>query len=60
MMITTDVMFTQISDKEGINKFGGQAVAAMFKELKHLNDRSMPEKIVFGTINPDGPTPIKK
>lgn len=51
MTIATDVMFTQMSVKTGIKRFGEKAVAAMFKEFKQLNDSTIPEKLVFSTVN---------
>ena len=41
-------MFTQMSARKGINKFGEIAIAAMFKEYNQLNDTKL-----FGKINPD-------
>ena len=32
MSLANDVMFTKMSEKKGIKKFGEQEVAAMFKE----------------------------
>ena len=40
------VMFTQMSAKHGIKTFGEEAVAAMFKEMKQLNQGAMPGKPV--------------
>ena len=44
------VMFTQMSAKQGIKMFGQRAIAAMFKELKQLNDGVSPGKPVIAPI----------
>ena len=44
------VMFTQMSAQKGIKMFGEKAVAAMFKELKQLNDGVAPGKPVIEPI----------
>ena len=51
MSLANDVMFTQMSAKKGIKKFGELAVASMFKEYQHMNDRPMTGKPIFGPIN---------
>ena len=38
MKMATDVMFNKINTKAGINKFGEQTIAAVFKEFKQIND----------------------
>ena len=48
-----DVMFTQMSGKKGIEKFGEISVAAMFKEYQQFNDGPMPGNLVFGPIDID-------
>ena len=45
-----NVMFTQMSARKGIKLFGEQAIAAMFKELKQLNDGVVPGKPVIEPI----------
>jgi hypothetical protein len=58
MDIATNVMFTQMSEysqmsaKAGIKRFGEQAVAAMWKEYKQLNEGAVPGKPVFGSVDP--------
>ena len=37
-MMATDVAFTKMSANVGINKFWEQAVAAMFKDFKYINE----------------------
>ena len=47
-----DVMFTQMSAKQGIKLFGERAIAAMYKELKQLVDEgAMPGKPVVQPID---------
>ena len=46
-----NVMFTQMSAKEGIKHFGERAVAAIFKELKQLDEGAMPGKPVVQPID---------
>ena len=46
-------MFTQINAKKGINLFVETAIAAMFKEYKHLGDGPMPGKPVVEPFNLD-------
>ena len=43
-------MFTQMSAQKGIKMFGEKAIAAIFKELKHLNDGVSPGKPVIVPI----------
>ena len=38
MKVATDVMFTQMSEKAGINKFGEKAVVAMVKEYIQIEE----------------------
>ena len=45
------VMFTQMSANRGIKIFGKRAVAAIFKELKQLNDGVLPGNPVIVPIN---------
>jgi hypothetical protein len=58
MDIATNVIFTQMSEysqmsaKAGIKRFGEQAVAAMWKEYKQLNEGVVPGKPVFGSVDP--------
>ena len=47
------VLFTQMSAHKGIKLFGGQAVSAMFKELKQSNDGVVPGKPVIEPIHFD-------
>ena len=49
--LANDVMFTQISAKNGTKQFGERAVADMSKEYQQLNDGPIPGKPVFGPIN---------
>ena len=53
MAIATKVMFTQMTAKKGMKLFGEQAVAAMFKEYKQLNEGAVPGKPVLAPIDPD-------
>ena len=46
-----DAMFTQMSAKKGIKKFGKQSIVDMFKDYQQLNDGPMPGKSVFGRIH---------
>ena len=46
-----DVMFTQMSAKQGIKLFGEKAIAAMYKELKQLDEGAMPGKPVVQPID---------
>ena len=55
-----DIVFTQMSAKQGIKKFGERAVAAIIKEFKQLNDGPMEGKSVIGEVNPDELTPEQK
>ena len=42
MQTSINVLFTQMSAKEGFKKVGEEAIAAIFKEYKQLNDGPMP------------------
>ena len=53
MQTILNVIFTQMSAKAGFKKFGQVAIAAMFKELKQLNDGLMPGKQVASPVNVD-------
>lgn len=46
-----NIVFTQISTTQGIKKYGEKAIAAIFKELKQLNDGAMPDKPVVEAIS---------
>ena len=48
----TGVLFTQMSAKRGIKKFGERAVAAMIKEFKQIHEESMPGKPVVRLVDP--------
>ena len=54
------VMFTQISEKEGIKQFDEKAIAAMVKELKQLNNGAMKGKAVVVPIDPSKLTKFEK
>ena len=41
MKVETDVMFTQMSEKSGIKKFGEKEVAATVKEYKQIEKRTI-------------------
>ena len=45
------MIFTQISASRGINLFGEEAVAAIFKELQQLNDGALPGNPVVVSIH---------
>ena len=48
-----NVLFTHMSANKGINIFGETAVAAMIKELKHLNDGVTEGKPIVSAEDPD-------
>ena len=45
-------MFTQMQAKSGIEKFGEEAVSALMKEFKQLDQGSIPGKRVVCPVNP--------
>ena len=45
-------MFTQMQAKAGIEKFGEEAVAALIKEFKQLDQGEIPGKMVVCPVNP--------
>ena len=47
------IVLTQMSAKKGIKLYGHRAVAAMFKELKQLNDGAKPGNPVVIPTCPD-------
>ena len=49
-------MFTQVSAKEGIRRWGDVAIAVIIKELKQLHEGAMPGKPVIEATNPDNLT----
>ena len=49
-------VFTQVSAKEGIRRWGDLAIAAIIKELKQLQEGTMPGKPVIEAIDPELPT----
>ena len=53
MKVATDVIFTQISEKAGIKKFGEKAVVATVKEYRQIDKWPMDGKPVVTPINPD-------
>ncbi len=56
----THCIFTQMSAKEGISRFGERAVAAIFKELKQLNDGVLPGNPVMQPISLEDLSPEDK
>ena len=52
MKVATDFMFTQMSEKEGMNKFGEKAVSVMVKEYRHIERGPMEGKPVVTPIDP--------
>jgi len=48
----TGVLFTQMSAKKGIKKFGERAIAAMIKEFKQIHEGPMPGKPVVRPVDP--------
>ena len=46
-----NVLLTQVSAKEGIRRWGGEAIAAIMKELKQLQDGAMPGRPVIEAVN---------
>ena len=57
MSKATEIMFTQIHAKKGIAKFGGKAIAALFKEFKQLNDKAI---LGCPVVVPIDPTKLSK
>ncbi len=47
----TGVLFTQMSAKKGIKKFGERAIAAMIKEFKQIHEWPMPGKPVVRPVD---------
>ena len=45
-----NVLFTQVSAKEGIRRRGDEAIAAIVKELKQLHDGAMPGRPVIEPV----------
>ena len=58
--IATKVMFTQMTAKEGIKKFGERAIAALFKEYNQLDKGAREGQPVLAPINPDTLTTTQK
>ena len=58
MSIAANYLFSQVTEhvqmsaNAGIKKFGDRAVAAI-SEYKQLNPGAIPEKSVFGCVNPN-------
>ena len=46
-----NMLFTQVSVKEGIKRWGEEAIAAIMKELKQLNDGAMPGQPVIEPVD---------
>jgi len=53
MRLATGAVFTQMSAKKGFKTVGEAAVAAMFKELKQLDEGPMPGKPVVQPVDVD-------
>ena len=53
MKLETEAMFTQMSSKAIIKKFGQKAVVAMVKEYRHINKGPMEGKLVVNPIDPN-------
>ena len=53
MKVATDVIFTQIYEKAGINKFGEKEVAATVKDYRQIDKWPMDGKPVVTPIDPD-------
>ena len=60
MRKTVHILLTQMSATKGFKMFGESALAAMVKELKQLNNGTMPNKPVIVPINPDSLTEDEK
>ena len=45
-----NVLFTQVSAKEGIRRWGDEAIAPIVKELKQLQDGAMPGRPVIEPV----------
>ena len=46
------VIFTQVSGKEGIKRWGEKAIAAIIKELKQLQDGAMSGRPIIEPVDP--------
>ena len=53
MKVATDFMFTQLSTKASIKKFGDKAVVDMVKGYRQIYKGAMEGKPVFAPIDPD-------
>ena len=53
-----NVLFTQVSAKEGIKRWGEEAIAAIVKELKQLQDGAIPGRPVIEPVNYEDLTEI--
>ena len=53
MKLVCRAMFTQMSTKQGIEKFRERAVAAMVKTFKELNDGAIEGKTVVAPVDYD-------
>ena len=60
MHTATNVIFSQMSAKQGFKKYGERAVAAMIKEFTQLNDGAVPGKPVVVPIDVSTLTPLEK
>ena len=64
--VAVNVMFTQAGEHaqmnaaQGIKKFGQEAIAAIWKEYKQLNEGAVPGKPVFGEVDPHTLTDMEK
>jgi hypothetical protein len=52
MQTATAVMFTQMQAKVGIQQFGEEAIAALVKEFKQLDEGAIPGKRVVCPVDP--------
>lgn len=53
MRIAMNVIFAQMSARQGFKEVGEKTVAVMLKECKQLNDGPMPGKPVAGPVDID-------
>ena len=60
MQIATDIIFTQMSAREGFKKHGQAAISAMIKEFTQLSNGAVPGKPVVRPIDVSSLTPLEK
>ena len=60
MLVATNTIFTQMQATTGFNIFGYKTVAAILKELKHLEHGPMLGKHELRVIDPDTMSSVEK